>query len=77
MFLLRRAVRHWLKGVVKMKPLPKWVGWLSLLVGLVAPGGAFAGIIPPKWAAIVSGVAALVANLAHSLPGSGGTPNNP
>ena len=60
-----------------MKSLPKIVGWLALLAGLVAPGGALAEIIPPKYAAVISAIAAVVLSISHSLTGTGGTPSNP
>jgi hypothetical protein len=60
-----------------MKPLPKWIGVLAMLAALVAPGGALFSLVPLKYAAIVSSVAAVIAALSHSLTGTGGTPENP
>ena len=60
-----------------MKPLPKYVGWLALIAGLLAPGGALFDLLPPKYAATVAGVAAVILSITHSLNGTGGTENNP
>jgi hypothetical protein len=57
-----------------MKPLPKWIGVISTLIALVAPGGALFDMVPPKYAAIVAGIAAVIAALSHSLTGTGGQP---
>lgn len=56
---------------------PKWVGILALIAGLVAPGGALFDMVPPKYAALVSAISAVVLALSHSLQGTGGTPSNP
>jgi hypothetical protein len=57
-----------------MKPLPKIVGWLSLFASVFGVGGAFAGVIPAKYAVILGAVSTLTSNLSHSLPGTGGKP---
>lgn len=60
-----------------MKPLPKWVAYLSLL-GVIGTGAtSIVGIVPTKWSAIVGAAAALINAVTHSLQGSGGTVNNP
>jgi len=70
-------ISHALKGEIKMgKPFPKWVGYLALLAGLVAPGGALFALIPIKFAAIVSSISTVVLAISHSLNGSGGSPVN-
>lgn len=60
-----------------MKPLPKWVGVLSILLAAFGSGGALAGLVPIKIAALLSTGATVLANLTHSLPGTGGTMGNP
>ena len=60
-----------------MKPLPKWITWLSLVVGLLIPGGALAGVVPAKIAAIASAFAGILGALGHSVTGTGGTVQNP
>ena len=57
-----------------MKPLPKWIGWLSLLAGLVVPGGAFAGLLSPEVATIVLTGTTILGQITHSLNGTGGAP---
>ena len=54
------------------RPFPKWVGWLSLFAGLIGPGGALAGIVPPKYGLIVGGASGIILSLTHSLNGTGG-----
>ena len=60
-----------------MKPLPKWVTWLSTISGLFGAGGGLSQMIPPKYAVIITGVATVVNAVSHSVQGTGGTPNNP
>lgn len=57
-----------------MKPLPKIVSWLSLFSTMFGIGGALAGVVPAKYAAIVGAVATLTSSLSHSLTGTGGKP---
>jgi hypothetical protein len=62
-----------------MKPLPKFVGIVGVLVAIVgalsAPG--IIAILPPKIGAILAAVGPIVTLLSHSLTGTGGTPENP
>jgi len=57
-----------------MSPFSKWIGIAAGIAALLAPGGAFFGMIPPKYAAMVSGICAVIAMLSHSATGTGGAP---
>ncbi len=60
-----------LRKEFRMKPLPKWLSWVSAIAGLFGAGGALTDAIPPKYAAIVGGVAAIIGSLSHSATGNG------
>ena len=60
-----------------MKPLPKWVAWLSTLAALFGAGGTLANVLPPKVGVVLGSAAAVVNAVTHSLPGTGGSPQNP
>ena len=61
-----------LRKEFKMKPLPKWVGWVAILLATFGTGGAMAGLIPIKIAAMLATGSVWLSNLTHSLPGTGG-----
>lgn len=71
------VVRRLKKELKKMKPLPKWVGFITLLLSLVVPGGALAGLISAKIAAIALVLLNGIQSVSHSLNGSGGSTENP
>jgi hypothetical protein len=71
---IRRRIVKAVKGALKMKPLPKWVGMLSLLGSIGSLLGAMGGVLPPKYAVICATAATFLSNLSHSLPGTGGKP---
>ena len=70
-YLSRRIVAAIKKGQT-MTPLPKWLAWLGNIGAVGSLLGAIAGVLPPKYAAIVATLAALVNSITHSLPGTGG-----
>lgn len=59
---------------MSFKPFPKVVSWLSFLSTLFGAGGGLSGVIPPKYALLVTGVAGAVQSISHSLNGTGGKP---
>ena len=77
LWILKRRIIAAIKKGTKMTPLPKWVGWLSLIGGGSALVSSVAGLLPPKYAAIAAALALLMSNISHSLPGTGGTQANP
>lgn len=66
------AYRKLKKEVKGMKSLPKWVGWLAIICATCGTGGALAGLIPLKIAAILATAGTYLSNITHSLPGTGG-----
>ena len=66
--LTRKEWRH------AMKPLPKWMGWLSMLGSVGALCTTLAGLLPPKYAVTIATIGTALASLSHSLPGTGGKP---
>jgi hypothetical protein len=56
-----------------MKPLPKWLAWLSNLGALGSLVAMVGGLLPPKYAAIATTLSTLINSVTHSLPGTGGT----
>jgi len=70
-YLTRRIVAAVKKGQ-QMTPLPKWLAWLGNLGAVGTLLAAVGGVLPPKYAAIVSTLAALLNSISHSLPGTGG-----
>ena len=69
--LKRRIVAAYKKGL-KMTPLPKWVGWLSMASSIGAACLTFASILPPKYGVALAAFGTFLSNLSHSLPGTGG-----
>ena len=70
-YLSRRIVAAIKKGQT-MTPLPKLFAWLGNLGAVGTLLAAIGGVLPPKYAAIVATLAALINSVAHSLPGTGG-----
>lgn len=70
-FLERRLAAAIKKGL-KMNPLPKWIGWLSMLGTIGTALSTIGGILPPKIGAAIAAVGVILSNLSHSLPGTGG-----
>lgn len=57
-----------------MQPLPKLAGWLSIAGSVGAVLLSVAGYLPAKWAMIAASLGTLLANVSHSLNGTGGQP---
>ena len=57
-----------------MQPLPKWVGFLSTVGSLATLCTTLGGILPPKYGVAIATLGAFLANLSHSLTGTGGKP---
>ena len=72
-YLSRRIVAA-IRKAEKMTPLPKWLAWLGNLGAVGSLLAAIGGVLPPKYAAIVATIAALLNSISHSLPGTGGQP---
>jgi hypothetical protein len=72
LWLIRRRLLAALKKGLKMKPLPKWVGWVAILCATFGTGGALAGFIPLKIAIMLSTAGTLVNGVTHSINGTGG-----
>jgi hypothetical protein len=72
--LSRRQLR---KAVAQMKPLPKWVGWLSMAGTISAALSSLGGILPPKWGAGLVALGSILSAVSHSLPGTGGSVDKP
>lgn len=58
-----------------MKPLPKWAGWLGVLITALAAGWTVYQSNGDVAAAASAVVGAVIAAFAHSIPGTGGTPS--
>lgn len=57
-----------------MSPLPKWLGIVSALSGIIAQ---FLPFVPDKYKGIAAAVAGVLAALSHSATGTGGTDPKP
>jgi hypothetical protein len=55
-----------------MNPFSKYIGIAAAIAALLAPGGAFFGLIPGKYAGIISAICAVIAALSHSVTGTNG-----
>ena len=73
-WIIRRQLMAALKKGLKMKPLPKWIGWVAILCATFGTGGALAGLIPLKIAMMLATAGTLVNGVTHSLNGTGGIP---
>jgi hypothetical protein len=72
-WIIRRRLMAALKKGLKMKPLPKWIGWVAIICATFGTGGAFAGLIPVKIALMLATAGTLVNGVTHSVNGMGGT----
>lgn len=57
-----------------MKPLPKVIGWITVLLSVATGLLAIADQLPPKVAFTIMLCANVLTSLSHSLPGTGGAP---
>ena len=74
LWLIRRRFLAALKKGLKMKPLPKWIGWIAIICATFGTGGALAGLIPLKIAMMLATAGTLVNGVTHSINGTGGAP---
>ena len=72
-FIRRKLIAAYKKGLT-MNPLPKWVGWLSMAGTIGSALSIIGGVLPPKIGAALISLGAILSNLSHSLPGTGGKP---
>ena len=72
--MIRKIIAELERKIREMNPMPKWMGVLSILGAIASALAGMADILPPKYAAIASTLATLLAALSHSLPGTGGKP---
>ena len=72
--ILARLVARRLRKEFKMKPLPKWMGWLSMLASVFTGIATYAAVLPPKIGGPLVAVAGILGGISHSLPGTGGKP---
>ena len=74
LWYLKRRIIAAIRTAGQMTPLPKWLAWLGNLGAVGSLLAAIGGVLPPKYAAIVATIAALLNSISHSLPGTGGQP---
>ena len=72
LWYIRRKLVAIIKKGSKMKPLPKWMAWLSNLGAVGSILATLGNMLPPKYGVAIAGAAAIINSVAHSLPGTGG-----
>lgn len=59
-----------------MKPLPKWMAWVSMAGTIGAALTMLGGALPPKLGTLIISIGSVLTSLSHSLPGTGGAPTS-
>jgi hypothetical protein len=65
-------IKSKLKGVHKMKPMPKAVGWFGAIAAVAT--AIYNGMSSGDWTGLAAAIGALLALFSHSATGTGGKP---